>query len=65
MTKQLKVIADDYANLMRGVADPKELERLEKLRTRDIADTVAVRDRLRNVHGLPDDPTVWSGFVAV
>ena len=63
MTKQLKVIADDYANLMRGVADPKELERLEKLRTRDIADTVAVRDRLRNVHGLPDDPTVWTARV--
>jgi hypothetical protein len=63
MTKQLKVIEDDYNNLMRNVTDAKELDKLDRQRVRDMGDIVAVRDRLRNTHGLPDDPSSWTARV--
>lgn len=67
MSKVLQDIADDYAKLKAATTSQKKLQKLERQRERDIADVVALRDRLRGVYGLPDDPTsplVRAGQVA-
>mgnify|MGYP006399064381 FL=1 len=57
MTGKIKEIQDDYMRLMaRPDADVRKLE--ERMKA-DIKDVVALRDSLRNVYGMPEDPMDW------
>ena len=57
MTSKIKEIQDDYMRLMeRPDADGVKLE---KRMNADIRDVVALRDTLRNVYGMPENPMDW------
>jgi len=53
-------VIDEYDNLIRAAKDDKERNRLAKLRENDLRDLAALRDRLRGVYRMPDDPTHWA-----
>ena len=59
MTDQIRGILEDYAakTSKEGIS-PREAQRLNKLKDRDIADVSAVRDRLRGTFGWTPDPTM-------
>lgn len=57
LTRVKQNIVDDYAKLKQGVKDGKEMTKLNRRMEDDIRDIAAMRDRLRNVYGLPQDPT--------
>jgi hypothetical protein len=55
LEKMLQEVADDYAELRKAASGPKELQKLGKMQTRDMADIRAMWQRLRGVYGLPAD----------
>ena len=57
MTEQFKKIQDDYNILQRN--NSADQMQLEKLKIRDFEDLKAIRDTLRNVYGLPENPMHW------
>jgi hypothetical protein len=57
LTSKLKDIADDYERLRnQPKADIKKIEARERA---DLRDVVALRDSLRNVYGVPENPMDW------
>ena len=58
----IKKVDDEYNNLKRS-ADSKTIDKLEKQRVQDIKDIKTLRERLLNIHGLPDDPMAWGSRV--
>ena len=56
---KIKLIEDEYNALKRAAPDSAQVAKLTKNMQQDIKDIVALRERLLNVHGLPDDPTSW------
>lgn len=60
MTKQFKTIKDDAADLIRKATTDKEVTRINAQADSAIADLMAIRDRIRNTHGLSDDPMSWT-----
>tara|TARA_R110002096_G_scaffold130706_7_gene280062 strand:+ start:3685 stop:7617 length:3933 start_codon:yes stop_codon:yes gene_type:complete len=56
----IKRIEEEYSALKKEAKTDAEVAKLEKRRVQDEKDVLTLRDRLLNVHGLPDDPTAWS-----
>ena len=57
MTGKIKEIQDDYMRLM--ARPDADVRKLEKRMNADIRDIVALRDTLRNVYGMPENPMDW------
>jgi hypothetical protein len=57
LTRVKQNIQDDYAKMKQGVKDGKKMAKINQRMEDDIRDIAAMRDRLRNVYGLPQDPT--------
>lgn len=63
MEAAIKNIRDEWSEIIRKAeedgATPQEVAKLGRQRDRDILNITILRDRLRNVHGVPDDPLAW------
>ena len=57
MTKQMKEIQDDYQALSRQ--EGADTKKLDDQMAADLRDLSAVRDNLRAIRGLPDNPMDW------
>lgn len=60
LTEAKQLIANEYGDLKAGIKDGKEMDKLNRRMEEDIRDIAAMRDRLRNNYGLPQDPTHWA-----
>lgn len=59
-SKSLMSIKDEYAKLRAVATSEKERKNLVAHEKSDIADLLAMRDRLLGTYGLPDDPDGWA-----
>lgn len=57
LTRVKQEITAEYAKLKDKTPDGKKKEKLNRQMEADIRDIAAMRDRLRNTYGLPQDPT--------
>jgi hypothetical protein len=56
MADQLQAIRDSYERLFRRTEDGKKQAELHRRMDRDLKDIAAMRDRIRGVYGIPENP---------
>jgi hypothetical protein len=59
LENEIKAIEQMYTNDLIGAKTPKDVERIDKARDRDIESLAAMRDRIRGVYNMPDSNNPW------